>query len=38
MLLVQGRAEMAVMPAVPAVLLHHRALDTWTDGNGVSTG
>jgi len=36
--LVQGRGEMAVLPAVTAVLLHHSALDIWTEGNGVSTG
>ena len=38
MLLVQGREEMAVLPAVTAVLLHHSAMDTWTDCNDVSTG
>ena len=38
MLLVQGRGEMAVLPAVTAVLLHHNAMDIWTDCNGVSTG
>ena len=38
MLLVQGRGEMAVLPAVTAVLLHHSAMDTWTDFNVVSTG
>jgi len=37
-LLVQGRGEIAVLPAVTAVLLHHSAMDTWTDGNVVSTG
>jgi hypothetical protein len=37
MLLVQGRGEMAVLPAVTAVLLHHSAMDTWTDCNVVST-
>ena len=31
MLLVQGRGEMAVLPAVIAVLLHHSAMDTWTE-------
>ena len=31
MLLLQGRGEMAVLPAVTAVLLHHSAMDTWTD-------
>ena len=38
MLLVQGRREMAVLPAVSAVLLHHSTMDTWTDCNVVSTG
>jgi len=38
MLLVQGRGEMAVLSAVTAVLLHHIAMDTWTDCNVVSTG
>jgi hypothetical protein len=38
MLLLQGRGEMAVLPAVTAVLLHHRAMDIWTDCNVVSTG
>ena len=38
MLLVQGRGEMAVLPAVTAVLLHHSAMNTWTEGNVVSTG
>jgi len=35
---VQGRGEMAVMPAVTANLLHYSALDTWTDCNVVNTG
>ena len=30
MLLVQGRGEMAVLPAVTAVLLHRSAFDTWS--------
>ena len=38
MLLVQGRGEMAVLPTVTAVLLHHSAIDTWTDCNIVSKG
>ena len=38
MLLVQGRGEMAVLPAVTVVLLHHSALVTWTDFNVVNTG
>ena len=37
-LLVQGREEMAVVPAVTAVLLHHSAMNTWTGCNVVSTG
>ena len=37
MFLVQGRGGMSVLPAVPAVLLHHFAMDTWTDSNGVNT-
>ena len=36
-LLVQGRGEMAVMPAVTAVLLHHSTIDTRTDYIDVST-
>ena len=38
MMLVQGRGEMEVLPRVTAVLLHHSAIDTWTEGNIVSTG
>jgi len=38
MLLVQGRGEMAVLPVLTAVLLHHNAMDIWTVGNVVSTG
>jgi len=37
MLLVQCRGEMAVMPAVTAVLLHKSAVDTGTDCNVVRT-
>ena len=37
-LLVQGIGEMAFLPAVPAVLLYHSAMDTWTDCRVVSTG
>ena len=37
-LLVQGRGEMVVLPAVTAVLLHHSAVDTGTDCSVVSTG
>jgi len=28
---------MAVLPAVTVVLLHHSAVDTWTEGNAVYT-
>ena len=38
MLLVQDRGEIAVLTAVTAVLLHHSAMDIWTEGNVVSTG
>ena len=38
MLLVEGRVEIAVLLAVTVVLLHHSAMDTWTDCNVVSTG
>ena len=38
MLLVQGRGEMAVLPAVTAVLLHQSVKDTRTDCNVVSAG
>jgi len=37
-LLAEKRREMAVLPAVTAVLLHHSAMDIWTEGNVVSTG
>ena len=37
-LLVQGKGEMAVLPAVTKVLLHQSAMDKWTDANVVSTG
>jgi len=36
-LLVQGRGEMAFLPAVTAVLLHHSAMDIWTESSIVST-
>jgi len=36
--LVQGGREMLVLPAVTTVLLHHSAMDTWTDSSVVSTG
>ena len=38
MLLVQGRGEMALMPAVTAVLLQQSAMDIGTECNVVSTG
>jgi len=38
MLLVQGRWEICVLTAVTAVLLRDVAMDTWTEGNVVSTG
>jgi hypothetical protein len=38
MLLVKGRVEMAVLPAVTLVLLYLSAMDIWTDCNVVSTG
>jgi len=37
MLLVQGRGEMVVLPAVTAILLHHRDMDSGTDCNIVGT-
>jgi hypothetical protein len=37
-LLVQGRGEMPVLPAVPAVLLHHNTMVIWNDYIVVSTG
>ena len=38
MLFVQGRGEMAVMPADTAVLLHHSAMDTGPECCVVCTG
>ena len=38
MLLLLGRGEMAVLPAVTAVLLHHSAMSSGTDCSVVSTG
>ena len=38
MLLVQGRREMAVIPAVTAVLLHHSTMETGTDCIGLVQG
>jgi hypothetical protein len=32
-----GRSELAVLPTVTAVLLHHSAMDIWTDCSVVST-
>jgi len=37
LLLVQGSREMAVLPAVTAVLLHHNVTDTLNDWDVVST-
>jgi hypothetical protein len=37
-LLVQGRGELTILPAVTAVLLQHSAMDTCTDCSFVSTG
>jgi len=37
-LLVQGSAEMAVLPAVTAVLLHHFSMDSWKDNSVISRG
>ena len=37
-LLVQSRGEIAGLPAVTAVLLHHSAMDTGAEGSVVSTG
>ena len=30
-MLIQGRGEIAIVPAVTVLLLHHSAMDTWTD-------
>ena len=38
MWLVQGSCEMAVLPVVTTVLLHHHAMDIWTVCSVVSTG
>ena len=38
MMLLKVRGEIAVLPAVTEVLLHHSAMDTWTDCNVVITG
>ena len=37
-LFVQGRGEICVLSAVTEILLRHSAMDTWTEGNVVSTG
>jgi len=37
-LLVQGRREIAVLPAVTSLLLHHSAMYTGTDYSVVGTG
>jgi len=37
-LLVQDRGEIAFLPAVTAVQLHHSAMDTWPDCSVVSSG
>jgi len=37
-MLVKGRGEMAVMPAVTAVLIRNSAMDTGTDCGVFSTG
>ena len=38
MLLIQCRREMAVLPAVTVLLLHHSAIVTRTDSNNFRTG
>ena len=38
MLLVQVRGEMAVLPALTAVLLHHSSMENWTDCNVFGRG
>ena len=38
LMLVQGRGEIAVLPVVTAVLLHHSAMNIWTECSVVSTG
>jgi len=37
-LLVKVRVKIFFLPAVTAVLLHHSAMDVWTDCSVVSTG
>ena len=37
-LLVQGRGEMVILPAVTAVLIHHNSVDTGLSFNVVITG
>jgi len=36
-LLVHGTGKMSVLPAVTVVLLHHSAMDAWTDCSVVGT-
>ena len=38
MLFVQGRGEMAVLPAFTLVQLHHSAMDIWTNCNVINIG
>ena len=38
MLLVKAKGEMTVLPAGAAILLHHSAMDSGTDGSVVSKG
>jgi len=37
-LLVHGAGKISLLPAVTAVLLHHSAIDIWTDCSVVNTG
>ena len=37
-MLVLGRGEMVILRAVTAVLLHHSAMDTWTDSSVLVQG
>jgi len=36
--LVQCRGEIALLTSVTAILLHHSAMDIWTDSSVVNTG
>ena len=38
MLLVEGREQMAVLPEVSVIQIHHSAMDIWNDVKVVSTG